>query len=230
MDKTFISIKGVAEKLGVSEKTIYRMVGDNQIPFAVKIGGQWRFKADEVVEWIDNQKQPAAAVPPRKKTDYHISLASALEDGAVLYRIHGTNRDEIIDELLAALPYSANLDAKAIKISVLSRESVVSSSMAGIAWMRPDPALPVYLEKTMVILAFLEQPVDFKALDQAKTELLFLVLPANNIEMAIIERKLWRLSLSAPFLAGLREQLTRKKLLDFIVSQEEVIFPQGLIK
>ncbi|MFA6898886.1 MAG: helix-turn-helix domain-containing protein, partial [Desulfurivibrionaceae bacterium] len=65
MDKTFISIKGVAEKLGVSEKTIYRMVGDNQIPFAVKIGGQWRFKADEVVDWIDSQR-PGVAAPRRK--------------------------------------------------------------------------------------------------------------------------------------------------------------------
>jgi len=228
MDRIFISIKGVAEKLGVSEKTIYRMVGDNQIPFAVKIGGQWRFKADEVVDWIDGQKQPAATAPvSRKKTNYHISLAQALENGSILYRIQGNNRDEIMDELLAALPYSANLDAKAIKISVLSRESIVSSSMDGIAWMRPDPAMPVYLEKTMVILAFLEHPVDCKALDHRQTELLFLVLPANNTEMAIIERKLWRLSMSAPFLAGLREQLTRRKLLDFIIAQEMTVFQQG---
>ena len=224
MDKIFISIKGVAEKLGVSEKTIYRMVSDNQIPFAVKIGGQWRFKAEEVVDWIDSQKPGAAA--PRRKTDYRISLAEALENGAVLYRIHGTNRDEVIDELLAAHPYSANFAAKAIKISLLSRESVASSSMDGIAWMCPDPALPVYLEKSMVILAFLEKPVDFKALDNRKTELLFLVLPANNTELAILERKLWRLSMSAPFLDGTREQLTRKKLLEFIAAEEAMIFQQ----
>jgi len=224
MDKTFISIKGVAEKLGVSEKTIYRMVSDNHIPFAVKIGGQWRFKADEVVDWIDSQK-PGATVP-RRKTDHRLSLVDALENGAVLYRIHGSNRDEIIDELLAAQPYSAHFDAKRIKISLLSRESVASSSMDGIAWMWPDPALPIYLEKSMVILAFLENPVDFKALDNRKTELLFLVLPANNTEMTILERKLWRLSMSAPFLNGIREQLTRKKLLEFIAAEEAVIFQQ----
>lgn len=223
MDKIFISIKGVAEKLGVSEKTIYRMVGDNQIPFAVKIGGQWRFKADEVVEWIDSQKSGAA---PCRKTDHRLSLAAALENGAVLYRIHGGNRDEIIDELLAAQPYSANFDARGIKISLLARESVVSSSMDGIAWMCPDPALPVYLEKSMVIIAFLEQPVDFRALDSRKTELLFLALPANNTELAILERKLWRLSMSASFLHGIREQPTRKRLLEFIAAQEALIFHQ----
>ncbi|MFA7383491.1 MAG: helix-turn-helix domain-containing protein [Desulfurivibrionaceae bacterium] len=224
MDKTFISIKGVAEKLGVSEKTIYRMVSDNQIPFAVKIGGQWRFRADEVVDWIDSQK---AGVTPRGKTDHRLSLVDALENGAVLYRILGSNRDEIIDELLAAQPYSASFDAKAIKISLLARESVASSSMAGIAWMCPDPDLPVYVEKSMVILAFLEHPVDFRALDSRKAELLFLVLPANNTEMAILERKLWRLSMSAAFLSGIREQPTRKKLLEFIGAQEAMIFHQG---
>jgi len=224
MEKTFITIKGVAEKLGVSEKTIYRMVADNQIPFAVKIGGQWRFRADEVMEWIESQKPAPEPALPRKKTDHRISLAQALENGAVLYRIHGDNRDEIIDELLAALPYSTNLDARAIKVSVLSRESVASSAMDGIAWMRPDPALPVYTEKSMVILAFLEHPVDFKALDQRRAELLFLILPANNTELAIIERKLWRLSMSPHFLQGIREQLTRRKLLDFIAAQEKKIF------
>lgn len=224
MEKTFITIKGVAEKLGVSEKTIYRMVADNQIPFAVKIGGQWRFRADEVTEWIESQKPAAEPAPPRKKTDHRISLAQALENGAILYRLHGDNRDEIIDELLAALPYSANFDGKAVKVSVLSRESVASSAMDGIAWMRPDPALPVYTEKSMVIMAFLEHPVDFKALDQRRVELLFLILPANNTELAIIERKLWRLSMSSSFLAGIREQPTRRKFLDFIVAQEREIF------
>lgn len=226
MEKTFISLKGVAEKLGVSEKTIYRMVADNQIPFAVKIGGQWRFKATEVGEWIESQKQPAA-LSPRPCANHRISLAAALENGAILYRLHGVDRDEIIDELLAALPYSATFDPAAIKVSVLSRESVVSSAMDGIAWMRPDPALPIYFEKTLVILAFLEAPVDFKALDRRPAELLFLVLPANHTELTIIERKLWRLSMAAPFLAGLRKHPTRKKLLDFVAAQEAAIFPQG---
>lgn len=230
MDRIFLSIKGVAEKLGVSEKTIYRMVSDNQIPFAVKIGGQWRFKADEVTDWIEGQKQPTATSPlpvSRKNMDYRISLAQGLENGAILYRIHGGNRDEIIDELLAALPYSTTIDSRAIKIAVLSRESVASSSMDGIAWMWPDQALPVYLEKTMIILAFLEHPVDFKALDHKPAELLFLVLPANNTEMAILARKMWRLSMSPAFLAGIRKEMTRKKILNFITTHEKALFHLG---
>lgn len=222
MDKFFISLKDVAAKLGVSEKTIYRMVNDNQIPFAIKIGGQWRFKADEIVGWINGQKAGGAA--PQKKTDYRITLSDAVANGAIFYRIHGGNRDEIIDELLAAIPYSSALDAKTTKVSILSRESVASSSLDGIAYMMTDPALPVFFEKTMVLLAYLEKPVDFKALDGRKTEALFLVLPANAIEQEIIDRKLRRLSMDQTFINGVREQMTRKMLLEFISDQEAKIF------
>jgi len=226
MKKAFISIKAVAEKLGVSEKTIYRMVNDGQIPFALKIGGQWRFRAEEVVAWIEGQKSGSS--PSTHKINHQLSLGEALENGAVLYRIHGGNRDEIMDELLAALPYSASFDPGAVKLSVLSRESLASSSLDGVAWMWPDPDRPVYLEKSMVILAFLEGPVNFKALDQRKAELLFLVLPANHVEMAILERKLWRLSMSPAFLAGIRKQPTRRKLIEFVAGQETMIFKQGV--
>lgn len=224
MNKSILSLKRVAEILGVSEKTIYRMVADNQIPCAVKIGGQWRFKADEVMAWIDSQKQPD--VTTHKKEDLLITLVKALENGAVLYRIHAKNSDEILDELVAALPNSANFNAKGIKRSVMFRESIVSSSMDGIAWMRPDPSMPVYQEKTMVILAYFEHPVDCRAIDRQLTELLFLVLPANAIELAIIERRLWRMSMSTTFVDGIRKQLTRKQLIDFIVSQEETLFQE----
>ncbi len=222
MDRIFITLKDVAAKLGVSEKTIYRMVNNNQIPFAIKIGGQWRFKTDEIVGWINSQK--TASTVPQKKIDFQLTLAEALTNGAILYRIHGGNRDEIIDELLTALPYSPSIDNNAVKVSVLSRESVASSSLDGIAYMTTAPSLPVFLEKTMVILAFLEKPVDFKALDGKKTTALFLVLPANTAEQEIIDRKLRRLSMSAAFVNGIREQMTRKNLLDFISAQEAEIF------
>lgn len=222
MDRMFLTLKDVAAKLGVSEKTIYRMVNDNQIPFAIKIGGQWRFKTDEIIGWISSQKAVNSA--PHKAVDYRISLTEALVSGAVLYRIHGSNRDEIIDELLAALPYSSTFDANTVKVSILARESIVSSALDGIAFMTTAVSLPVYFEKTMLLLAFLEKPVDVKALDGRKAEALFLILPANSIEQEILDRKLHRLSMDARFIVGIREQMTRKLLLDFVAQTEQEIF------
>jgi PTS system nitrogen regulatory IIA component len=225
MDKTFIDVKEMAGKMGVSEKTIYRMVNDNRIPFAVKIGGQWRFRIDALTGWLTRQEGNAMPETGATKTD--ISLHEALQQGAVLYRIHGHNRDEAIDELLSILPYTSAIDLEAIKVSILARESLVPSSMKSIAYMGISFDQPVFVEKTMVLLAFLETPMDFKALDGRKTEAVFLVLPANFAEQNIIEMKLRRLSMEKAFLQDIARQRTRKELLDNIHALEHKIFIKG---
>jgi len=224
MDKAFLTVKDISVKLGVSEKTIYRMLTDNQIPLAVKIGGQWRFKADDIEEWVNSQKNNEPAARPR--VDYRISLSTALENGAIFYRIHGLARDEIIDELLAALPYSSTIDVNALKVSIFSRESVVSSSLKGIAYLMTDASHPVFFERTMLLLGFLEKPADLKAIDRISTEAIFLVLPANRIEQEIIDMKLRRMSMDSDFVAAIRRQLTRKELLGLVRAREEAIFQQ----
>ena len=97
MDRLFVGVRELAQHMGVSEKTIYRMLNDNQIPFAVKIGGQWRFRADSVEKWIAAQMEGGRV---EGSINYRITVSDALMNGAVLYRIHGSNRDEALDELL----------------------------------------------------------------------------------------------------------------------------------
>ena len=221
MDKSFYTIRSMAEKLDVSEKTIYRMLTDNQIPCGVKIGGQWRFRADAVDAWVNARTNLESG---RGKADSTISVASALDQGTVLYRIHGTNRDECINELLASLPYMAEIDHQALKVSIFTRESIASSSMQGIAVIGISDERPLYFPKSMVLLAFLEKPADFKALDGAATEAFFLVLPANRAEQGILETRLARLCQDEPFRSMIKEQLPRHEILAAIMGREEEIF------
>jgi PTS system nitrogen regulatory IIA component len=217
----FLDVRGMAGKMGVSEKTIYRMLNDNQIAFAVKIGGQWRFRIDAVDGWLAARSGTAAA----GKIDPAVTVASALESGAVLYRIHGENRDETIDELLATLPSTTNLDMTAIKLSVLAREAFASSSLKGVACMRPGAEQPIYPEKSLIILAFLEKPTDFKGMDGRKTDLVFLLLAANPMEQAILDTRLRRLLMEADFIGELRRQPPRRELLQLIRESEARLMP-----
>lgn len=221
MDRMFLDVRGMAGKMGVSEKTIYRMLNDNQIAFAVKIGGQWRFRIDAVDGWLAAQSGAAAA----GKIDPTITVASALESGAVLYRIHGENRDETIDELLASLPHTTSLDFTAIKLSVLAREAFASSSLKGVACMMPGAERPIAPEKSLLILAFLEKPIDFKGLDRRKTEVVFLLLPANSMEQAILDTRLRRLLMEAKFIEELLHQPPRRELLQLIKESESLLMP-----
>jgi PTS system nitrogen regulatory IIA component len=221
MDKMFLDVRGMAGKMGVSEKTIYRMLNDNQIAFAVKIGGQWRFRIDAVDGWLAAQSGTAAA----GKIDPSVTVASALESGAVLYRIHGENRDETIDELLASLPTTASLDFTAIKLSVLAREAFASSSLKGVACMMPGVERPIAPAKSLLILAFLEKPIDFKGLDRRKTEAVFLLLPANSMEQAILDTRLRRLLMEAKFIDDLLRQPPRRELLQLLKDTENRLIP-----
>lgn len=221
MDTRFLKLKDVAAKLGVSEKTIYRMIGDNQIPFAIKIGGQWRFKTEEIEKWIAAKQ----ATPNEGDTiDYHVGVVKALQRGSILFRIHGTNRDEILKELLAALPYGATFDKQRAKVSILSRESVISSSMQGVAFMQPDPADCVFSEKTLIFLGYLEEAAECMAIDRIKTQAVFLVLAANPIEQAIVDMKLRRLAMEPDFISMVKEQHSRQELFEKLGEIEGRLF------
>jgi len=221
MDRMFLDVRGMAGKMGVSEKTIYRMLNDNQIAFAVKIGGQWRFRIDAVDGWLAAQSGGSAAA----KIDPAVTLTSALENGTVLYRILGENRDETIDELLASLPHTTTLDFAAIKLSVLAREAVASSSLKGVAWMMPEAERPVFPEKSLLILAFLEKPIDFKALDGRKTKVVFLLLAANPMEQAILDTRMRRLLMEAKFVSELHKLPARREVLQLLKESEARLLP-----
>lgn len=54
MPDDIVTVREIAEYLKVTERTIYRMVKDQKIP-AFKVGGSWRFRLDEIDDWIRSQ-------------------------------------------------------------------------------------------------------------------------------------------------------------------------------
>lgn len=218
MDKTFITIREFAGKMGVSEKTVYRMLTDNQIPFALKIGGQWRFRIEAVEAWLAGQTVMSIS---GDDANYMITVRAALNNGAMLYRIHGNNRDETLDELLSSLPNTAGLDVSGIKIAILAQESLASSSIKGVACMRPGRNTPFFVPRSIIITGFLEKPVNFKAFDREKVEIIFLTLPANEVEEAILDVRLRRLLMEPEFLAAIKKQPSRRELMELVKETEE---------
>jgi PTS system nitrogen regulatory IIA component len=227
MDKIFITIREFARKMGVSEKTIYRMLNDNQIPFALKIGGQWRFRIDAVDAWLVGQ----ASMPMGgEDANYKITIRAALNHGAVLYRIHGRNRDEALDELLSTFPSSIGLDIKGIKIAVLAQESLAPSSLKGLSCMRPGRNSSFFVPQSAMIIAFLEKGLDFKAFDGEMVEIIFLTLPANEVEEAILDIRLRRLLMDQDFLTTIKRQPSRRELIELVTETEKNLLPTPLKK
>jgi len=55
MEDRWFSVDEIAEHLGIKRDTVYRWVNDRQMP-GHKIGRLWKFKVDEVDEWIRSGK------------------------------------------------------------------------------------------------------------------------------------------------------------------------------
>ncbi len=49
-----MTLKEIADYLRVTEKTVYRLLGQGEIP-AVKVGHQWRFAKASIDEWLQRK-------------------------------------------------------------------------------------------------------------------------------------------------------------------------------
>jgi len=55
MTDEILTLKEVAEYLKLAEKTAYRLAAEGKLP-GFKAGGSWRFKREDVLLWIEEQK------------------------------------------------------------------------------------------------------------------------------------------------------------------------------
>jgi len=55
MNDEILTLKEVAEYLKLAEKTAYRLAQKGKLP-GFKVGGSWRFKREDIENWIEQQK------------------------------------------------------------------------------------------------------------------------------------------------------------------------------
>lgn len=59
MQRKIMTIREVAEYLRLNEKTTYRYAAEGLIP-GFKVGGAWRFRRDEIENWISEKSRKKA--------------------------------------------------------------------------------------------------------------------------------------------------------------------------
>ena len=56
MTDQILTLKEVAAYLKLAEKTAYKLAAEGKLP-GFKVGGSWRFKREDVLQWIEEQKR-----------------------------------------------------------------------------------------------------------------------------------------------------------------------------
>ncbi len=186
-----LTISDVAKHLNVSQRTIYRWINQGLIP-AYKVNEQYRFSHSELLEWISKRKVTVSReffdmeeVPGR-----HCSVASAIRNGGIHYRIGGASKRDVIANSVSVMNLPEGLDRSYLVEILLAREDMASTGVGG-GIAIPHVRNPVVLsvEDPYIGLCFLEKPVEFGALDGKKVFCLFnMVSPSPRVHLKLISR------------------------------------------
>ena len=177
-----LSVRDVSRLFDISEKTVYRWVQTEHLPH-YRVSGQYRFNYSELLEWSalrGSHLNPDFLQEIEHTEGKPISIAEALEDGGIYYRIQSGSSEIVLKAISSLMKLPEGTDRSLFSQFLMAREKLGSTGIGdGIAV--PHVRNPVVLnsEKPSLALFFLESPVDFGAMDGKPVSILFSMISPN---------------------------------------------------
>ncbi|MGA2448745.1 MAG: PTS sugar transporter subunit IIA [Polyangiaceae bacterium] len=186
-----LSIRDVARLLQVSEDTVFRWAREHELP-AHRANGEYRFNRVELQEWATHKGLPVSPelFAPRGLVRLLPSLRGAIERGGVYHDIPGGARESVLYAVTRVPGIPATIPRERLYDLLVSREALASTGVGdGIAIPHPRDPLVVRVDEPVILLCFLEQSVDFSALDGAPIRVLFVSLaPSIHTHLQMLSR------------------------------------------
>ena len=186
-----MTVKDAAQALNVAEKTVYRWIQTGGLP-AYRVAGQYRINRAMLFEWATSKRINFSAADLAKDPENAPlpTLAAALQDGGIHYRVGGATKADILKALVGLLKLPDTVNREFLFQALLAREQLQSTGVGdGIAL--PHVRNPAVLEiaTPMVCLCFLEAPIEFDALDGKPVKVLFTPLSPNvRVHLHLLSR------------------------------------------
>ncbi|NUN96749.1 MAG: PTS sugar transporter subunit IIA [Candidatus Omnitrophica bacterium] len=223
-----LGVKEAASLLEVSEKTIYRWIKQGTIP-AYKLNEQYRFNRAELLEWATSRR---IHISPEIFSEVDASrlplpsVSEALQAGGIFYRIGGQDKNTVLRAVVDTLRVPEEVDREFLYQVLLAREALGSTGIGdGIAIPHVRNPIVLHLPRPTITLCFLENPIEFGALDGNPVTTLFtLISPSVRAHLHMLSR-LGFILRNKDFRAHLSEQSSREELLRALKAAEEVLPP-----
>jgi PTS system nitrogen regulatory IIA component len=225
-----LTVHDAAKVLELSEKTIYRWVKEGKLP-AYKVNDQYRFNRAELLEWATARRinvSPEIFAEPESSRGNLPTLAEALRFGGVFYRVGGTDKPSVLKSVVEVMSLPEEVDRDFLLKVLLARESLGSTGIGdGIAIPHVRNPIVLHIPRPMVALCFLEQSIDFGAMDGQPVRTLFtLVSPTIRGHLSLLSKLAFALR-DSEFRSAVTRQATREELLDAVTRMEQTLAPNG---
>lgn len=227
-----LGVKDVARLLEVSEKTVYRWIEDGKLP-GYRISGQYRFNRAELLAWATASKihvSPHIFLEPEAEETSLPTLTEALQAGGVHYRISGKDQASCLRSVVGLLQLPEEVDREFLLQVLLARETLASTGVGdGVAIPHLRTPIVLHLPRPMVALCFLENAVDFGALDGKPVHALFtLISPTVKAHLHLQARLVFALR-DPEFKKLIRRQTSREEIFACIQNLAERLGPPGSV-
>jgi PTS system nitrogen regulatory IIA component len=223
-----LHLLGLAEYLELPPRVIEQLLRRSNLP-GEEAGGLWNFDRGEVDRWLDlgmpgwHDDELHAVAAARRRS--RVSLAAALQRGAVLLDLPVRDERHCLERVVAALDLPAAVDRPALLARLLARERLSSTALGdGFAIPHTARTGPRLVPRNAVAFARTARPILWGMEGGVRTDLLFLVLAADQAaHLALLARAA---SLAKfPFLGrALRAAATPGEVWDLVERAEELLF------
>ncbi len=173
-----LRVRDVARLLSVSEDTVYRWAQEGSLP-CHRVGEQFRFNRVELQEWAATHGHCVSPrlFASRNSADELPSLHAALQRGGIYFDIPGNRREKVLAAVARLPGIPPSVDRALLQQLLIGREALAPTAVGGgIALPHPRDPLVVRVEEPHVLLCFLREPVDFRAMDGRPVRVLVTLL------------------------------------------------------
>jgi PTS system nitrogen regulatory IIA component len=210
-----LRVKDAAVLLHVSEKTVYRWIAQAKLPVH-RVNEQYRFNRAELLEWATSNRIPLSpAMLEEPEGAFIPTFEDALRTGGIHYRVEGENKAAVLRSVVEILPLQEEVDRRFLFQVLLARESLGTTAIGGgIAIPHVRNPITLHVSRPLVALCFLENAIDFQAIDGRPVHTLFtIVSPTIKAHLSLLSRLAYGLRLT-PFAEAVARVGTREQILN----------------
>lgn len=178
------TLKELATYLRVNQRTVMRMLKNNQIQGA-KIGGQWRFNSSQVdqIFFPENKKEENGGEGPvslQELTGQHAPgqpINRVLTPSRIIPELNTDDKDHVLQALLAPLfNEGVVLERQVLLDRLRDREKLLSTGVGdGVAIPHPRDPVTDLQTPSVIVMGRSKNGIDFDAIDGKPVHLFFLL-------------------------------------------------------
>jgi PTS system nitrogen regulatory IIA component len=220
-----LTVRDVAGIFNISETTVFNWIKHRNLP-VYHVDEEYRFSRSELLEWASTTQTDVTSeiinAAPGQDPLLMPRLDEALQAGGVNYGVGGTDKTSVLDSVVQALHLPMETDRSFLYQVLLSRESLGSTGIGdGIAIPHVRNPIVLQIPSSMISLCYLEQAVDFGALDGQPVSILFtLISPTVRTHLNLLSKLSFALS-DAQFKTIIKQQASRNQIIAEALRIEE---------